>query len=85
VIISGDDYNDLPGATPWGLAVVPATGGPPGFTVPLRPADIKTPGSIVVPYVMRCDTSALRHRLGFVSEETYQQLEHTLRDFLELP
>jgi hypothetical protein len=44
------------------------------------------PGAmIVVPRVLRCDPSALRHNLGFVANDTMNAIERGLREFLNLP
>jgi mRNA-degrading endonuclease toxin of MazEF toxin-antitoxin module len=44
------------------------------------------PGAVVVvPRVVRCDTSALRRDLGFVTNETMNAIDRGLREFLNLP
>src|SRR5262245_20185149 len=85
LIVSNDEYNELPGAVPWGLAMERNASGIPGFLVQLG-ADDPLPGAVVIiPRVMRCDVAALRHNLGFVANETMNAVERGLREFLNLP
>jgi mRNA-degrading endonuclease toxin of MazEF toxin-antitoxin module len=85
LIISNDEYNETPGAVPWALVVERGATTIPGYVVELVASD-PMPGSVVVvPRVLRCDTSALRHNLGFVSDATMNALERGLREFLDLP
>ena len=85
LIISNDEYNELPGAIPWALAVERGATGIPGYLVELG-ADDPLPGTVVViPRVVRCDTTALRHNLGFVTNSALNAIERGLREFLNLP
>jgi len=85
LIISSDEYNERPGASPWGLSVTPHDPGPAIYTVALTVDDAITHGTVVVPYVMRCNPAGLVRSVGFVSERTYRTVEYSLREFLELP
>jgi mRNA-degrading endonuclease toxin of MazEF toxin-antitoxin module len=85
LVISNDEYNELPGAIPWALAVERGPGAIPGYLVALG-ADDPLPGAtVVVPRVLRCDPSAMRRNLGFVDDATMNAVERGLREFLNLP
>ena len=85
LIVSNDEYNELPGALPWALAIERTATGIPGYLVVLSAADPLPGATVVVPRVLRCDTSALRHSLGFVTNDTINAVERGLREFLTLP
>jgi mRNA-degrading endonuclease toxin of MazEF toxin-antitoxin module len=88
LVVSNDEYNELPGAIPWALVLERGAdagpGGIPGYLVELT-GDDPLPGAVVlVPRVMRCDTTALRRCLGFVADQTMAAVERGLREFLNL-
>ena len=85
VVVSNDEYNELPGAVPWALAIERGPGAIPGYLVGLRTDDPLPGATVVVPRVLRCDPSALRRNLGFVSNDTMNAIERGLREFLNLP
>jgi len=85
LIISNDEYNELPGATPWALTVVREVANVPGYVVQLHRDDPLPGAAVVIPEVLRCDTSALRRCLGFVGNDTLNAVESGLREFLNLP
>jgi hypothetical protein len=85
LIISGDEYNELPGALPWALAIDRGPGQIPGYLVPLGPQDPLPGAVVVVARVLRCDSTALRHNLGFATAETINAVDRGLREFLALP
>jgi mRNA-degrading endonuclease toxin of MazEF toxin-antitoxin module len=83
--VSNDEYNELPNALPWTLIVERDAAGIPGYLVELTAKD-PVPGSVVViPRVLRCDVTALRHNLGFICNDTMNAVERGLREFLNLP
>lgn len=85
LIISNDEYNELPGAIPWALVLQRGAPAIPGFLIELT-ADDPLPGAVVVvARVLRCDPTALRHNLGFVTNDTLNAVERGLREFLNLP
>lgn len=85
LIISNDEYNVLPGANPWAVTVERGSANIPGFAVPLN-RDDPLPGAVVViPHVLRCDPTALRRSLGFITNDTMNAVEYGLREFLNLP
>ena len=85
LIISNDEYNEMPGAAPWAVTVERGSANIPGYAVLLN-RDDPLPGAVVViPYVLRCDASALRRSVGFVTNETMNAVEYGLREFLNLP
>jgi hypothetical protein len=57
----------------------------PGYLVELTAADPVPGAAVVVPRVLRCDPSALRHDRGFVTNHTMNAVERGLREFLNLP
>jgi mRNA-degrading endonuclease toxin of MazEF toxin-antitoxin module len=85
VIVSNDEYNEFPDAVPWALAVERNAPNVPGFLVGLSEDDPLAGAVVVVPRVIRCDTSALRHCLGFLSNTSMNAVERGLREFLNLP
>jgi mRNA-degrading endonuclease toxin of MazEF toxin-antitoxin module len=85
LIVSSDEYNEFSGAVPWGLVVDRGAPSIPGYVVPLESDDPLPGASVLVPRVIRCDTSALRHCLGFVSNTTLNAVERGLRELLNLP
>lgn len=85
VVVSNDEYNELPGAIPWALVVERDAPAVPGFLVRLTNEDPLPGATVVVPRVLRCDISALRHCLGFMSNSSMNALERGLREFLNLP
>lgn len=85
LIVSNDEYNELPGAVPWALALERTATGIPGYLVPLRDGDPLPGAAVVIPRVVRCDPDALRHNLGFVTNDTINAVERGLREFLNLP
>jgi mRNA-degrading endonuclease toxin of MazEF toxin-antitoxin module len=85
LIISGDEYNEAPGAIPWGLILERSAAGVPGYLVQLGAGDPLPGAFVVIPRVLRCDTTALRRNLGFLSDDTMNAVERGLREFLSLP
>ncbi|GEM_PF-1692341 len=85
LIISNDAYNELPGAVPWALVLERGAAGIPGYLVELVATDPLPGAMVVIPRVLRCDAAALRHKLGFVTNETMNAVERGLREFLNLP
>lgn len=85
LIVSNDEYNELPGVVPWALTVERGGRGVPGFVVQLTDDDPLPGATVVIPRVIRCDASALRRNLGFVSNGTMNTIERGLREFLNLP
>jgi len=84
LIISNDEYNELPDATPWAVTVEREGAGIPGYLVELGAAD-PLPGTVVVlPRVLRCDPTGLRRCLGSVTGDTLRAVERGLREFLSL-
>ena len=85
LIVSNDEYNELPNAVPWALVIERTAPSIPGYLVPMG-SDDPLPGAVVtVPRVLRCDPTALRHNLGFVANATLNAVERGLREFLNLP
>ena len=85
LIVSNDEYNELPGAIPWALVLERGSAGIPGYLVELGAED-PLPGAVaVIPRVLRCDIAALRRNLGFVTNNTMNAVERGLREFLNLP
>jgi mRNA-degrading endonuclease toxin of MazEF toxin-antitoxin module len=85
VIASNDEYNELPGAFPWALVLERSATDIPGYLIELTGEDPLPGAVVVVPRVVRCDTSALRRDLGFVTNETMNAIDRGLREFLNLP
>lgn len=85
LIVSNDEYNELSGAVPWALAVERAATGIPGYLVVLDENDPLPGAAVIIPRVLRCDPTALRHNLGFVINDTMNAVERGLREFLTLP
>ena len=85
LIVSNDEYNELPGAVPWALAVERAATGIPGYLVVLGDSDPLPGAAVIIPRVLRCDPTALRHNLGFVVNDTINAVGRGLREFLTLP
>ena len=85
LIVSNDEYNELPGAVPWALAIERTATGIPGYLVVLGDRDPLPGAGILIPRVLRCDPSALRHNLGSVTNGTINAVERGLREFLTLP
>jgi mRNA-degrading endonuclease toxin of MazEF toxin-antitoxin module len=85
LIVSNDEYNELPNAVPWALVVERSAPSIPGYLVPMVAGDPLPVGVVAVPRVLRCDQTALRHSLGFVSNNTLNAVERGLREFLNLP
>jgi mRNA-degrading endonuclease toxin of MazEF toxin-antitoxin module len=85
VIVSNDEYNELPQAVPWALVVERSAPTIPGFLVRLTDDDPLPGAAVVVPRVVRCDPSALRHCLGFLTNHSMNAVERGLREFLNLP
>jgi mRNA-degrading endonuclease toxin of MazEF toxin-antitoxin module len=85
LIVSNDEYNELPGAVPWALAIERTATAIPGYLVVLGDGDPLPGAGILIPRVLRCDPSALRHNLGFVTNDTINAVERGLREFLTLP
>jgi mRNA-degrading endonuclease toxin of MazEF toxin-antitoxin module len=85
LIVSSDEYNEHPNALPWALVLERGAPSVPGFLVPLA-ADDPLPGAaVVVPRVVRCDPSALRHCLGYLGNASLNAVERGLRELLNLP
>jgi mRNA-degrading endonuclease toxin of MazEF toxin-antitoxin module len=84
LIISNDEYNELPDATPWALTVERGAPSIPGYVVPLGDDDPLPGAVVVIPRVLRCDPSALRRNLGFLSDGTLRIVDQGLREFLDL-
>lgn len=85
LIVSNDEYNELPGAVPWALALERGASGVPGYLVILGNEDPLPGAAIVIPRVLRCDPGTLRHNLGFVTNDAINAVERGLREFLNLP
>jgi hypothetical protein len=85
MIVSSDEYNELPGAVPWALAIEREAPVVPGYLVRLADDDPLPGASVVIPRVVRCDTAALRRMLGFVRNDTLNAVERGLREFLNVP
>jgi mRNA-degrading endonuclease toxin of MazEF toxin-antitoxin module len=84
LIISNDEYNELPDAIPWALTVERDAPAIPGYVVRLGEGD-PLPGAVVlIPRVLRCDPSALRRCLGFLTDATLRGVDQGLREFLDL-
>jgi mRNA-degrading endonuclease toxin of MazEF toxin-antitoxin module len=85
LIVSNDEFNELPGAVPWALIIERGAAGIPGYVIELLDKDPLPGAIVVVPRVIRCDPTALRHQLGFVTNATMNRVERGLREFLNLP
>jgi mRNA-degrading endonuclease toxin of MazEF toxin-antitoxin module len=85
LIVSNDEFNEMPGTLPWALPVGHEIRAVPGHLVAMTTKDPLPGGIVVVSRVMRCEPSAMRHNLGFVADETINRVERGLRDFLNLP
>jgi mRNA-degrading endonuclease toxin of MazEF toxin-antitoxin module len=85
LIVSDNEYNESPDAVPWALVLERAAPAIPGYLVELTAEDPLPGATVVVPRVLRCDPSALRHNLGFVGNHTMNAVERGLREFLNLP
>jgi mRNA-degrading endonuclease toxin of MazEF toxin-antitoxin module len=84
LIISNDAYNELPEATPWALTVERDAPGIPGYVVPLGDHDPLPGAVVVIPRVLRCDATALRRCLGFLTDSTLRTVDEGLREFLDV-
>jgi hypothetical protein len=84
LIVSNDEYNELPrGAAGSGARTRGHRDpGVPGRARRRRPAARRHGRH---PRVLRCDPSALRHNLGFVTNDTIDAVERGLWEFLTLP
>lgn len=85
LIISSDEYNEYPDATPWAVTVERGSASIPGYAVQLGYDDPLPAAVVVIPHVLRCDTTALRRCLGFVTSDSMNAVERSLREFLSLP
>lgn len=85
LVVSNDEYNELPGAIPWALALERDAPAIPGYLVTLNDGDPLPGAVVVVPRVLRCDPTALLRCLGQVTGETLVAVERGLREFLDLP
>jgi hypothetical protein len=85
LIVSNDEYNELPGAVPWALVVERTAPAIPGYLVELGEDDPLPGAVVVIPRVLRCDTTALRRCRGSVAAATLSAVERGLREFLSLP
>lgn len=84
LIVSNDEYNELPDAAPWAITVERGAVSIPGYTVTLS-SDDPLPGTVaVIPHILRCDTAGLRRCLGSVTSDTRAAVERGLREFLSL-
>ncbi len=85
LIISGEEFNAIPGMQPWAVAIRHTGAALPGYLIPLSPRD-PLPGAIIeIPRVMRCDPSGLRAILGHAGGDTMRLVEAAVRELLELP
>jgi mRNA-degrading endonuclease toxin of MazEF toxin-antitoxin module len=85
LILSGEDFNELAGAQPWAVTIR-RTGAPlTDYLIALGPQDPLTGSLVEIPRVLRCDPSALREIVGYVSAQTMRLVEHAVRELLELP
>jgi mRNA-degrading endonuclease toxin of MazEF toxin-antitoxin module len=85
LIVSNDEYNELPGALPWALALERDAPAIPGYLVELAEDDPLPGAVVVVPRVLRVDPTALRRCRGSVAGATLGAVERGLREFLSLP
>lgn len=84
LIISNDEYNAVPEAAVWALAVVPGARQTP-LAIHLCTDDL--PGGVVsIPGLVQIlDRSTLKENLGYVAPGTMSAVEDALREFLDLP
>ena len=86
LVISNDEYNSVLELAIWALVVARDVPHPNQLAVqlgdgdPLRGAFVKIHGVVQI-----LDRTALRDSHGFVSHATMNEVEHALREFLELP
>ncbi len=85
VLVSGDEYNAIPKAAPWGLMIQRQAPAIPDYLIELTGADPLPGATIVIPTVLRCQPTGLVRNLGFLSENTMNAVERALREFLTLP
>ena len=79
LIISNDEYNELPNAVPWALVIERSAPNVPSYLIGMAEDDPLSGATVVVPRVLRCDPTALRRNLGFVSNDTLKAVERGLR------
>jgi mRNA-degrading endonuclease toxin of MazEF toxin-antitoxin module len=84
LIVSNDEYNELPGAIPWALVIERDAPPIPGYLVELADDDPLPGAVVVIPRVFRCDTTALRRCHGSLAAGTLAAVERGLREFLSL-
>lgn len=86
LVISNDEYNAVPELAIWALTVVRESPHPNQLAVRLAPGSPLASAFVRIHSVVQIlDRTALRENHGFVSHETMQTVEASLREFLELP
>jgi hypothetical protein len=85
LILSGEDFNSITDAQPWAVIIRRTAAALSDYLIPLGPDDPLTGAAVEIPRVMRCDPSALRTLVGYVSAPTMRLVEHAVRELLELP
>jgi mRNA-degrading endonuclease toxin of MazEF toxin-antitoxin module len=84
LIVSNDEYNELPGGLPWALVVERDAPAIPGYLVEFGDDDPLPGAVVVIPRVFRCDPTALRRCHGQVAAATLAAVDRGLREFLSL-
>lgn len=84
LIVSNDEYNAIPEAAVWALAVVPGAGQTP-LAIHLCSDDLLRGGSVSIPSLVQIlDRATLKENLGYVAPGTMSAVEDALREFLDL-
>ncbi len=86
LIISNDEYNAVQELAVWALVVAREVPHPNQLAVRLGPGDPLVGAFVKIHAVVQiADRTSLRDNHGFVSHDTMTNIEHALREFLELP
>ena len=86
LIISNDEYNGVEELAIWALVVARDVPHPNQLAARLGPADPLSGAFVKIHGVVQIlDRTALRDSHGFVSHATMNEVEDSLREFLELP
>jgi mRNA interferase MazF len=85
VVLSGDAYNDRPGAAPYCAPIVRQRGSSdlPPFVVPLAETDPMT-GVVVVARVRRIPATVGVEQVGMATGASVARLDDALRDLFDL-
>jgi mRNA-degrading endonuclease toxin of MazEF toxin-antitoxin module len=86
LVISNDEYNDVPELAAWALVVARDVPHQNQLAIRLGSGDPLAGAYVKIHAVVQVlDRTALRENHGFVSHPTMEAVEGALREFLELP